>query len=197
MLSAAEAGQKVSSAEIHLGEVIYMRNIANENENIAELQRYLREIHHADGSVPLVNPDGIYGSETADAVRKFQSDNGMTVTGRADFSTWNAIYEAYIKAVEKNSGSREIYPFPEYGNYEIVEGENSDTVAIIQLMLKLLSAFYDDIGGAEKDGIYNEATMKDIRSFQSRAGVPVTGRIDKITWNALASEYNRLMKMNN
>ncbi len=170
-----------------------MRNITNENENIAELQRYLREIHHSDGSVPLVNPDGIYGQETADAVMKFQSDNGMSVTGRADFATWNAIYEAYIKAIEKNSRTREIYPFPQYGNYEIVEGENSDTVAIIQLMLKLLSAFYDDIDGAEKDGFYNEATVNDVKNFQKRAGIPVTGKIDKITWNALASEYNRLV----
>lgn len=174
-----------------------MRNITNENENIAELQRYLREIYHADGSVPLVNPDGIYGSETADAVRKFQSDNGMSATGRADFATWNAIYEAYIKALERNSRPREIYPFPEQGSYEIIEGENSDTVAIIQLMLKLLADFYDDIDGSEKDGIYNEATMKDIRNFQNRAGVPVTGKIDKVTWNALASEYNRLMKTYN
>ncbi len=174
-----------------------MRNITNENENIAELQRYLREIYHADGSVPLVNPDGIYGSETADAVRKFQSDNGISATGRADFATWNAIHDAYIKALEKNSSPREIYPFPAYGNYEITEGESSDIVVIIQLMLKMLSYFYDDIGGTEKDGIYNEQTAKDIKTFQKRAGVPVTGRIDKITWNALASEYNRLMKVEN
>ena len=174
-----------------------MRNIANENENIAELQRYLREIYHADGSVPLVNPDGLYGSETADAVRKFQADNGMSVTGKADFATWNAIYKAYVKALEKNSRPREIYPFPEHGDYEITDGESSDTVAIIQLMLKLLSYFYDDIDGVEKDGIYNEGTIKDIRNFQSRAGVPVTGKIDKATWNALASEYNRLMKTDN
>ncbi len=169
-----------------------MRNITNERENISELQRYLREIYHSDGSVPLVNPDGIYGAETTTAVRKFQSDNGIPVTGKVDNATWNAIYTAYLKALENNSPPRGIYPFPKYGNYEIYEGENSDTVAIIQLMLKVLSDFYDDIDGNERDGIYNEKTMNDIKTFQKRAGIPITGIINKLTWNALASEYNRL-----
>lgn len=174
-----------------------MRNITNESENIFELQRYLREIHHADGSLPLVNPDGIYGSETAEAVRKFQTDNGITPSGRVDNHTWNEIYKAYLKALETNSPPRGITPFPEYGNYEITEGENSDTVSMIQLILKLLSEFYDDISGNERGGIYNGATMEDVKAFQKRAALPITGNINKATWNALASEYNRLTKVNN
>lgn len=175
-----------------------MRNITNESENIAELQRYLREIYHADSSVPLVNPDGIYGDETRESVRRFQTDNGISPTGRVDLHTWNEIYRAYLKANEKNSRPSGIYPFSEYGDgYEITEGENSDTVAIIQLMLKLLSAFYDDIEGTEKEGVYNEKTANDIKAFQKRNQMTPTGNIDKMTWNALAREYNRLAKVDN
>ena len=38
-------------------------------EKIRELQRYLRRIAQVDGRIPLIGIDGIYGTETADAVR--------------------------------------------------------------------------------------------------------------------------------
>ena len=64
-------------------------------EEIYELQLYLRVIQLARGLRPLVNPDGIYGAETREAVRNFQTANNLPPTGEVDTQTWDRIYEEY------------------------------------------------------------------------------------------------------
>jgi len=90
-----------------------------------------------------------------------------------------------------------ISPFPSDEGYVIKSGETSDLVSIVQFMLKLLGDIYDGIEGKEPEGVYSESTASDIRKFQQSAGLPVTGDIDKATWNALAEAYNRANKVEN
>ena len=76
-----------------------MRDITNERENIAALQRMLRELHHADARIPLLAVDGIYGGETTDAVREFQRIGGLEASGRADWRTWRRLAEEYARTL--------------------------------------------------------------------------------------------------
>lgn len=171
-----------------------MRDITNDKSSIAEVQRYLRELHHdTNGDIPLVNPDGIYGEETVAAVEAFQRANGLAVTGRVDNATWDAIYEAFLEALTRRAKPVGISPFPDENGYEVVEGESSDVVMAVQLVLRLLANIYDDIGGTNTGGVYDEPTAADVRAFQARHNLPVTGKVDKATWNALAGAYNRAM----
>ena len=168
-----------------------MRDITNERESITELQKYLRELYHdSEGIIPIVNPDGIYGPETAAAVMAFQERAGLLPTGEVDLATWNAIYAAYTEALKRRAKPHSISPFPNEKGYDISEGEYSDIVAIVQFMLRLIANTYDDIDGNAPDGVYGEATAKDIRTFQKMHRLPVTGRVDKATWDALADAYN-------
>lgn len=171
-----------------------MRDITTDKSSIFEVQGYLRELHHdTRGDIPLVNPDGIYGEETVAAVEAFQRANGLIVTGIVDNATWDAIYEAFLEALTRRARPSGISPFPNEDGYEVVEGENSDTVMAIQLVLRLLANLYDDIGGTATGGVYDEPTSADVRAFQARNNLPVTGKVDKTTWNALADAYNRAM----
>ena len=174
-----------------------MRNITNSKDSIAELQRYLREIHHNDRRIPLVNPDGIYGDETRAAVSEFQRLYGLPITGATDLMTWDAVYREYINAYDMRADPHPISPFPRDDNYVIKDGEHSDIVTIVQFMLRLLGDIYDGIGGKEPEGVYNESTAADIREFQRITGLPITGDIDKATWNALSDAYNRAVKVDN
>ena len=175
-----------------------MRDITDEKNNISELQKYLRELHHdTRGEIPLVNPDGIYGPETAAAIEAFQRIHSLPVTGQTDNTTWDAVYEEYQNAVKRRARPNPIYPFPEEDGYEIDEGEYSDIVAIVQFMLRLLANAYDNIDGMPPEGVYNESTVEDIKAFQEAHRLPVTGRVDKATWNALAEAYNRLNQIDN
>lgn len=173
-----------------------MRDITTDRESIFALQEYLRELHHdTGGEIPLVNPDGIYGSETVAAVEAFQRLHGLSVTGEVNNETWDAIFAESRDAVIRRSKPNGIRPFPSTRGYEVTAGERSDTVMAIQLVLHLLANFYDDIDGSNMGGLYDEPTAADVRTFQYRHNLPVTGRVDKLTWNALADAYNRAMEV--
>ena len=72
----------------------------SDSERTFEAQRYLRALHFdaAAPEIPLINPDGIYGAETRDAVREFQRTHGLPVTGEIDYQTWTALYAAFVEA---------------------------------------------------------------------------------------------------
>ena len=42
------------------------------------------------------------------------------------------------------------------------------------------------------DGVYDERTADAVKRFQKSAGLPVTGKADAGTWDAIFSEYRRL-----
>ena len=68
---------------------------------VKELQRRLKQWGYYSGSV-----DGIYGSKTVEAVKKFQRKNGLTVDGIAGKSTYAALgMNDSVKALEGNNGS--------------------------------------------------------------------------------------------
>ena len=50
--------------------------------------------------LPNLRVDGIYGEQTAEAVRKFQQIFNLPQSGIVDFPTWYEISEIYV-AVEK------------------------------------------------------------------------------------------------
>ena len=53
---------------------------------IRSLQSMLRLLQRHAGKPTTVVPDGIFGPETARAVREFQQQNGLPVTGAADLA---------------------------------------------------------------------------------------------------------------
>lgn len=68
-----------------------MISIYDNRQNIFELQVMLRRIHFENGTVDLINPDGLFGKETTEAVVQAQRIAGLSETGKVNFETWNAI----------------------------------------------------------------------------------------------------------
>ena len=68
---------------------------------IRSLQTMLRVIAEHDPSYLSVVPDGIYGTDTMNAVSRFQRNKGLPITGVADQDTWETIVEEYNPALIK------------------------------------------------------------------------------------------------
>ena len=64
-------------------------------QHIYELQTYLYAISMFNNKIPQVIPNGVYDPETAAAVRAFQREYGLAVTGNTDSATWNKIVNVY------------------------------------------------------------------------------------------------------
>lgn len=166
-----------------------MINNRNKNTPVTELQNMLRNIASVQKNIPIVNPDGIYGRETSNAVRVFQRQVGLAPTGDTDFPTWNAIKSASEAAAFESSEVAAIKPFHR-SDYVAKRGEKSPIVFIIQIILDGISPVYDGIDNVKINGVYDEDTERHVRTFQGYHRLEPTGNVDKSTWNAMAKSYN-------
>lgn len=76
--------------------------IGSRGEQVRTIQRQLNAIAKNFPAIPRVIEDGIYGENTAAAVKKFQEIFKMPITGKVDFATWYRISSIFT-AVEKLS----------------------------------------------------------------------------------------------
>ncbi|MBO5305184.1 MAG: peptidoglycan-binding protein, partial [Clostridia bacterium] len=108
----------------------------------------------------------------------------------ADEVTWNLLYEEHKRSIDQNSAPQMMPLFPRLPiGYEVDEGEESFTVMAIQYMLNEITAHYDNIEFTEQSGVYNQSTAIAIREFQMRNLLPVTGKVNKTTWDYLVDAY--------
>lgn len=63
---------------------------------VTQLQEQLNVISNAYPAIRKIKVDGIYGTETETAVKKFQNIFGLSETGIVNYSTWYKIQEIYV-----------------------------------------------------------------------------------------------------
>ncbi len=167
-----------------------MRDLTERNA-ITNLQTYLRAQSLVDNRFPHVPIDGIFDTQTREALMEFQKRNNLAQTGIADRTTWELLYTQYLEILESTSLPEAIIPFPSYPqNYTIKRGEKSFLVAVLQHMLNEIGIVYNVFDALEINGEYDEATEEIIRDFQIRNGISVTGETDRTTWGLIARIYN-------
>jgi len=168
-------------------------NLTDERVRVENLQKMLRLLWLVTGDEGYeVGVSGTFGEGTEMAVRHFQAENGLPVTGVADLATWEAIRAEYERLAFLAEPPMPIYPFLRERSGVVRFGERSDLVAIIQLMLDALDPLYD-FAYVPKSGIFDSATVEAVRKFQTINDLPSpSGAVDRLTWNALAEEYNSL-----
>ena len=170
-----------------------MPNKPFEREAITNLQRYLLQLSFFDNRIPPVPIDGIFDTATRDSLQAFQRVAGLPATGRGDRVTWDALYLAYLESLAAHGRPEPVYIFPRFPEtYSVGLGDEGLLISAIRYLLRELTI---DYGGEFEDiplvGTYDTVTEGAVRQFQMLHGLPVTGRVDRETWNELvaASEY--------
>ena len=149
------------------------------------LQTRLRKLSQENTLIPPVFIDGIYGSETEEAVRAFQKSSGLPVTGTVDYNTHRRIgeeYEALLLRSERFVGS------PDFSAYEggvISGGDTFDGVLALQLLFRSI-AEQDDRFRLDADGIYGDSTASAVNLFNTLRGNAAAAKVDRLFWNELA-----------
>ena len=64
-------------------------------------------------------------------------------------------------------------------------------VANLQRYLRTLYYFDDALSPTPVDGIYDRATEEAVRRFQKTEDLPITGRVDQLTWERLFDRYEK------
>ena len=117
--------------------------------------------------------DGIYGRATKNAVRDFQTRNGLAVDGIVGPQTSNA-----LRASMPNVGSRYVRSF---GPHATLEANNrvSEPNRNLQRMLNALGY------SVQVDGRFGHATENALKAFQRENGLRADGVLGRQTLNAM------------
>lgn len=107
-----------------------------------------------------LSPDGVFGSQTYNAVINFQQISGLTVDGIVGNNTWRALITPQGKLSRVGD-----------------KGAN-----IVYLQQKLLSKLYP-IGNI--DGVFGSTTLNNVKQFQQENGLVADGIVGPATWSVL------------
>ncbi len=161
-----------------------MNYIDQRDDIIRDVQKWLRVIGREYPDFPEVFIDGIYGEETADAVRFFQTKKGLPSTGVVDRVTFDSLYSEYLRIIRASRILGFIPAFEEYTDGEMRPGDVFDDIFVLQLLLRAIS-LDDNEFFVDMSGRFDDETEKAIRKLQNRIGMAENGRVNGELWNML------------
>jgi hypothetical protein len=160
--------------------------------SIRRIQSALTSISRIDRDIPRVNPDGIYGETTADAVYVFQKKYLGGGDGRVDFPTWQELLRISAEAEAELSDGAPIFPFNTHlKDGKLVRGDRSSLIMMIKLMMKSIEITYPFMEGIDLSELFDTRLYDAVKEFQALHGLKKSGDIDKQTWNRMAIAYGR------
>ena len=144
----------------------------------------------------IVQVDGIFGTDTEDAVRRFQEVFNLTPDGVVGKNTWYTIQNIYIGVKRLNDLNSEGISLEEVtqqypGTLEV--GSSGNAVYNLQYFISYVSQFYETIPAVAIDGVYGESTRAAVEAVQRTFGLPVDGVVGERTWNELYRAYTGIV----
>ncbi len=167
--------------------------IGSAGNNVRIIQVQLNRIGKNYPAIPdISDPDGIFGTDTEAAVRKFQEIFNLNQTGEVDKSTWYSIkrYYAGVKglaelAAEGITLEEASLPFDDV----VSEGMSGIPVRTVQYYLSIIAYFNQNLEPVPISGYFDSSTVAAVERFQNYYGLEVTGIVDNATWNTISRIY--------
>ena len=167
--------------------------VGSSGPNVVVIQTELNRIAQDYPSIPKIPEiDGIFGSRTEAAVRRFQEIFGLTVDGVVGQATWYELvrlYTAVTKLSELRSQGQQFYANSWQYPDAVQQGDRGQSVRLLQYMLSVLSEFIPEIPEVEVDGIFGPATRNAVIAAQKFLGLPQTGAADEDTWDEIYDQF--------
>lgn len=160
---------------------------------VVVIQTELNRISQNYPAIPKIPQiDGIFGEKTEAAVRKFQEIFNLQADGIVGQATWYELvrlYSAVTNLSELLSQGQTYYNIAWAGPMPIQQGDRGIRVEQLQYMLRVLSAYINEIPNIAIDGIFGPATRSAVLAAQRRFGLPQTGSVDFDTWEAIFNQF--------
>ena len=158
------------------------------NRPVRSLQTMLRVLSTIFPALLNVNPDGIYGESTKNAVSAFQRFAHLPATGIAETETWNALAGCYLRHAPSVLPPEPLRIVLQPGQ-TIAPGERNLHVYLVQAMLQALGQCYANASPPAVTGVLDASTQRAVRSLQALFGHEQTGVIDHRFWAYLTRLY--------
>lgn len=154
---------------------------------VRSLQYMLAVVADYYPEVRPVEVDGVYGEQTANAVRDFQALAGLPVDGITGPDTWRRLYPTYLNLVDTYGVSaRGISLYP---GLSLSVGARGEDVSTLQTFLARISRSISGIPPVTVDGIFGPGTERAVIALQELYGLIPNGVVGSLTWDAAATLY--------
>ncbi|WP_461246818.1 LysM peptidoglycan-binding domain-containing protein [Treponema sp. R6D11] len=168
-------------------------SIGSSGNNVRRMQNFLNRIRVNYPAIPrILTPNGVFGADTAAAVREYQRINNLPQTGIIDRATWNSISQKYVavaKLGELDSEGERISIGQNPPNVTLSMGSRGQNVLELQFILNTIAAYYDSVPFVVQDGVFDAITRTSVIEFQKTFGLPQDGVVGATTWNRLYEIY--------
>ena len=163
-------------------------------EYVTVLQVMLNRIGQDYPAIPRISaPNGIFGNQTENAVRKFQEIFGLTSDGIVGKATWYKLVSLYVGVTDLSEliseGQRFYQVQPPTQTNTIQEGDSGIEVTGLQYFLSIISQVNPSFPRLQIDGDFGSATKNAVITAQRNLGLPPTGQVDLTTWLGIYDEY--------
>lgn len=138
----------------------------SKGDYVHELQEYLKELGYYNAAT-----DGIFGPQTAEAVKNFQLENGLKADSIVGKDTWDALDSALYDNTHKSP------PFI------LRKGSTGMQVIDLQKKLNQLNCFFDII-----DGVFGSRTEESVKAYQTAKELNADGIVGEKTWYAINND---------
>ncbi|MCI8828021.1 MAG: peptidoglycan-binding protein [Ruminiclostridium sp.] len=166
-----------------------MSNYINPTAPVVSLQRMLNALSPELPNLPKLQPDGVFGESTMEAVMIFQRSQELPVTGIVDAATWEALTKAYINLMRPSKPPQPVCLYAQVAGWAVSPGEFSLLLFPIQGMFSALSERLDGVQAAPPSGWLDQATAENLRWLQRCSSCEVCGSLNQSTWNYLRRIY--------
>lgn len=171
----------------------YNLTIGSQGEPVRRMQNYLNRIRVNFPLIPVIsNPNGVFGQDTANAVRTFQRTFNLTADGVIGRATWNKISFTFVgvaKLAELDSEGVRVSIGATPPTVTISQGSTGPYVLELQFLLNYIAEFYDSVLPVIKDSVFDFDTKNSVIAFQKTFNLAQDGIVGPSTWNKLYSVY--------
>lgn len=159
---------------------------------VYNMQHFLRVIGQTYNDFRPPIPDGIFGTQTEDAVKGFQKRYDMPVTGAVNNDTWDKIIEIYRGALIVTQPQCGTVLFPR-GEHVIEQGDVSAFHYPIQAAMYVISGYYDNISGFDISDTHAGEVIKTVKQLQRVFGIEDNGNICANCWRHISRIYENII----
>ncbi len=167
------------------------------NDDVRTVQLRLNRISANYPSIPkIARIDGIFGTDTEAAVRRFQEIFNLTPDGIVGRATWYTIQNIYIgvkRLTDLNSEGISLSEVTDQYPGVLREGDSGNAIFNLQYFLSYLSNYYDTIPAVEIDGSFGPSTRAAVEAAQRTFGATPDGVVGEVTWNLIYRAYRGIV----
>lgn len=163
--------------------------------SVFTLQRQLNRITKDYPSFGTLSPDGIFGAQMAETVKRFQRQFSLTADGVVGRQTWYKISYIYVSVKDLAELTSEGETLSgalsdgTWGGVVLRTGSRGSAVEQLQFWLNTISQYVSSIPSVTVDGSFGSRTASAVRAFQRRYGLTADGVVGENTWNAIYAQF--------